>query len=407
MKSYIIIGLGRFGAEMAVKLYECGEDVLAVDQDEALVDKIADRVTRAVAADARDADVLKKLGAGNFDRAVVAVGSDPSTMSTPSYLKTKLSEVSIVTSTVPWPSSFEPSVGASWDAASEAEVASDPPFVSAVFVFASEQEAIASATTSTSTSEPIFFILCFSFFPKEHSPRKALVSAAFSFAYCRMICPEFQSAICHISLLLFPLGFVRLAVLFFRRSTFFLRSIFFLFQDLFPGSLLCEVPFLLLMDIRYILKSTATVIVFGTEFPAVDQTEESINYILLKLGSGVLFNDRDHFFEVHAFSVRTVGIHRIEGIRHGDDLRDTRDILSLKSPRISMPVRSLVVVSRTDRKLRHDADILKHCITFSGMRLDLVKFFVRQTPRLVERIPIFPISCRSAMFLYFSTVSSS
>ncbi len=76
MKSYIVIGLGRFGAEMAVKLYECGEDVLAVDTDEALVDKIADRVTRAVAADARDADVLKKLGAGNFDRAVVAVGSD-------------------------------------------------------------------------------------------------------------------------------------------------------------------------------------------------------------------------------------------------------------------------------------------------------------------------------------------
>ena len=76
MKSYIVIGLGRFGAEMAVKLYECGEDVLAIDTDEALVDKIADRVTRAVAADATDVDVLKKLGAGNFDRAVVAVGSD-------------------------------------------------------------------------------------------------------------------------------------------------------------------------------------------------------------------------------------------------------------------------------------------------------------------------------------------
>ena len=76
MKSYVVIGLGRFGAEMAVKLYECGEDVLAIDTDEALVDKIADRVTRAVAADAKDVDVLKKLGAGNFDRAVVAVGSD-------------------------------------------------------------------------------------------------------------------------------------------------------------------------------------------------------------------------------------------------------------------------------------------------------------------------------------------
>ena len=76
MKSYIVIGLGRFGAEMAVKLYDCGEEVLAVDTSEPVVDKIADRVTRAVAADARDIDVLKRLGAANFDAAVVAVGSD-------------------------------------------------------------------------------------------------------------------------------------------------------------------------------------------------------------------------------------------------------------------------------------------------------------------------------------------
>jgi trk system potassium uptake protein TrkA len=76
MKSYIVIGLGRFGGEMAVRLYDCGEEVLAVDTNESLIDKIADRVTRAAAADARDIDVLRKLGAGNFDSAVVAVGSD-------------------------------------------------------------------------------------------------------------------------------------------------------------------------------------------------------------------------------------------------------------------------------------------------------------------------------------------
>ena len=76
MKSYIVIGLGRFGTEMAVKLYDCGEDVLAIDTNDTLIDKIADRVTRAVAADARDVDVLRKLGAGNYDRAIVAVGSD-------------------------------------------------------------------------------------------------------------------------------------------------------------------------------------------------------------------------------------------------------------------------------------------------------------------------------------------
>ena len=76
MKSYIVIGLGRFGAELATRLYACGEEVMVIDIDEGLIDKIADRVTRAVAADARDADVLRRLGAENFDRAVVAVGSD-------------------------------------------------------------------------------------------------------------------------------------------------------------------------------------------------------------------------------------------------------------------------------------------------------------------------------------------
>ena len=76
MKSYVVIGLGRFGLEMAAKLYACGEEVLAIDTDEAVIDKVADRVTRAVAADARDIDVLKKLGVKSIDRAVVAVGSD-------------------------------------------------------------------------------------------------------------------------------------------------------------------------------------------------------------------------------------------------------------------------------------------------------------------------------------------
>ena len=76
MKSYVVIGLGRFGAELATRLYACGEEVMVIDMDEGLVDKIADRVTRAVAADARDVDVLRKLGVENFDRAIVAVGSD-------------------------------------------------------------------------------------------------------------------------------------------------------------------------------------------------------------------------------------------------------------------------------------------------------------------------------------------
>lgn len=76
MKSYAVIGLGRFGSEMATRLYECGEEVIAIDTDEQLVNKVADRVTRAITADARDQDVLENLGIGEIDHAIVAVGSD-------------------------------------------------------------------------------------------------------------------------------------------------------------------------------------------------------------------------------------------------------------------------------------------------------------------------------------------
>ncbi len=75
-KSYAVIGLGRFGTETAVRLYANGAEVLVIDSDESLVDKIADRVTRAVCADARDADVLERLGVGNFDYGIVAIGTD-------------------------------------------------------------------------------------------------------------------------------------------------------------------------------------------------------------------------------------------------------------------------------------------------------------------------------------------
>ena len=74
--TYAVIGLGRFGAQMARRLFEYGEEVLAIDVDPVLTDAIADNVTRAAAADARDLQVLKRLGVSSCERAVVAVGSD-------------------------------------------------------------------------------------------------------------------------------------------------------------------------------------------------------------------------------------------------------------------------------------------------------------------------------------------
>ena len=74
MKSYIVIGLGRFGTEVARKLFELGCEVLAVDRDSELVQHISQDVTQAVVADGRDKDVLRALDAKSFDCAVVAIG---------------------------------------------------------------------------------------------------------------------------------------------------------------------------------------------------------------------------------------------------------------------------------------------------------------------------------------------
>ena len=74
MKSYIVIGLGRFGAETARRLCELGCEVLAVDNHADLVQQISADVTHAVVADARDKVVLRAWGAKEFDCSIVAIG---------------------------------------------------------------------------------------------------------------------------------------------------------------------------------------------------------------------------------------------------------------------------------------------------------------------------------------------
>ncbi len=76
MKSYLVIGLGRFGAEMALQLSNLGCEVLAIDVRAELVQQVAPYVTQAVVADGQDKDVLKALGVRDFDCAVVAIGDN-------------------------------------------------------------------------------------------------------------------------------------------------------------------------------------------------------------------------------------------------------------------------------------------------------------------------------------------
>ena len=74
MKSYLVIGLGRFGTEVAKQLCALDCEVLAVDSRSELVQQISSEVTHAAVADARDKGVLRALGAKEFDCAVVAIG---------------------------------------------------------------------------------------------------------------------------------------------------------------------------------------------------------------------------------------------------------------------------------------------------------------------------------------------
>ena len=74
MKSFVVIGLGRFGSEAAIRLARQGCEVLAVDSNSELVQQVSDEVTQAVVADARDKEVLRALDAKAFDCGIVAIG---------------------------------------------------------------------------------------------------------------------------------------------------------------------------------------------------------------------------------------------------------------------------------------------------------------------------------------------
>lgn len=76
MKSYMVIGLGRFGSQAAKRLCELGCEVLAIDCNSDLVQPISGVVTQAVVADARDKEVLRALGAKDFECAIVAIGTN-------------------------------------------------------------------------------------------------------------------------------------------------------------------------------------------------------------------------------------------------------------------------------------------------------------------------------------------
>ena len=76
MKSILLIGLGRFGRHIAMKLDELHHHVMAVDKEDTRVDAVLPFVTNAQIGDATNEDFLSSLGVGNFDVCIVAIGDN-------------------------------------------------------------------------------------------------------------------------------------------------------------------------------------------------------------------------------------------------------------------------------------------------------------------------------------------
>lgn len=76
-KSIAVLGLGRFGSNLAEELYNLGAEIMVVDNNRDLVDSFSGKAEVAVCADLGNEDEIKALGLGNMDIVVVAMGTSP------------------------------------------------------------------------------------------------------------------------------------------------------------------------------------------------------------------------------------------------------------------------------------------------------------------------------------------
>ena len=73
---FCVIGLGRFGFQLAISLAEHGMEVMAIDRDEIIVNSIKDLVTQAICMNVANEESLRSLGVHDMDTVIVAMGEN-------------------------------------------------------------------------------------------------------------------------------------------------------------------------------------------------------------------------------------------------------------------------------------------------------------------------------------------
>ena len=76
MQRFAVIGLGRFGTQLARALTRAGAEVIAIDKNRGIIEKISEEVTVAVRMDSMDEDALRAQGIDKVDVAIVGIGQD-------------------------------------------------------------------------------------------------------------------------------------------------------------------------------------------------------------------------------------------------------------------------------------------------------------------------------------------
>lgn len=75
-KSILVIGMGRFGNHLAVKLLELGNAVMVVDKDDKIIQSVSSVIENVIVGDCTDENVVRALGIGNFDMCFVTIGKN-------------------------------------------------------------------------------------------------------------------------------------------------------------------------------------------------------------------------------------------------------------------------------------------------------------------------------------------
>lgn len=75
-QQFLILGAGKFGQSIALKLQELDQEVMVVDKDPDVVERLAQEISFAVEGDVSHEATLKEIGVRNYDVVIVSIGDD-------------------------------------------------------------------------------------------------------------------------------------------------------------------------------------------------------------------------------------------------------------------------------------------------------------------------------------------